>query len=437
MSEDSLRLLLHRKKFALEFAKLYFASEFQNFNQMVTVYYLLDKRAAYKASKSIPVLADIKYDHNGMREHFRFAVGISGNPKNFIRQEFHGREPNADPKNALLRRIKETAEGIYFDGIKRGTLPDKSEFKARIINSLSYAEKEKTTMDHFADYMAGLAAKKKSKSFKLAMGKLGDVLIELRDKGHSIRFQDIDLTFETKMRQVLNDRGYRINTVSAYIKRMKMFMNWASKNNLHQNQIYKLFEMEEESREIIALSETEVENIASLNIPIHKHVESGGTKICRDWFIISTQTALRYSDFPKMAQAKIIQVPGGFDIAIKTTKTKTDVVIPVSRLLYKVLSEYEFNVPPPPSNQKYNAGLKRIANLAKLNKEISSHTGRKTFCTTMYRRGVPVPQIMKISGHKTEKEFYKYIGVSLTENAALVRESNADFKFESTQLKIA
>lgn len=238
---------------------------------------------------------------------------------------------------------------------------------------------------------------------------------------------------------MLNDREYGVNTVSAYIKRLKMFMNWAAKNNLHQNQIYKLFEMQEEAREIIALSEPEVEQIACLNIPVHKHIESGGTKICRDWFIISTQTALRYSDFPKLALAldKIIQVPGGFDIAIKTTKTKTDVVIPVSRLLYKILTEYNFKIPLPPSNQKYNAGLKRIAKLAGLNKEISSHTGRKTFCTTMYRRGVPVAQIMKISGHKTEKEFYKYIGVGLTENAALVRETSSDFQFESSQLKIA
>lgn len=219
--------------------------------------------------------------------------------------------------------------------------------------------------------------------------------------------------------------------MSAYIKRLKMFLNWAWKNNLHQNQIYKLFEMEEEAREIIALEEMEVETIAGLNIPTHKHIDHGGTKLIRDWLIISTQTALRYSDFPKVAQPELVKVAGGYDLHVKRTqKTKEDVVIPVSRLLYRIFQEYDFDVPLPPSNQKFNAGLKRIADKAKLKKVISSHTGRKTFATINYKRGVPVPQIMKITGHRTEKEFYKYIGVSLSENAALVRGTSADFQIE-------
>lgn len=163
---------------------------------MITLYYLLDKRAAYKQSKSVPILADVKYDHSEIKEHFRFSTGVTCNPKNFIRQELHGREPNSEAKNAILKRLKEMSEGIYFEGIKRGKLPEKLEFKSRIINSMSYAEKEKTTLDHFSDYKAALIAKKKSKSFIGAMSGLMDVLTELRDKGHSIRFQDIDLTFE-------------------------------------------------------------------------------------------------------------------------------------------------------------------------------------------------------------------------------------------------
>lgn len=399
---------------------------------MITVYYLCNKRSSNKGSKEVPLLADVEYVNNQVKEHFRFSIGLTCNPKNFIRQEIHGREPNSELKNSILKRLKSISEGIYLEGLKTGKLPVKEEFKSRILNTLKTAEKEKTTLDYFDDYVASLEAKKKSKSFISAMNKLKELITELRDKGISINLNEIDLNFETKFRELMNAKPYKTNTQGAYVKRLKMFLNWAAKNNLHTNQKYKLFDIEEEAREIIALSEIEVEAISKVKIPTHKHILAGGTKLSRDWFVISTQTGLRYSDFKKFSNAKLLPVEGGFDISIKTQKTKTDVVIPVSRLLYNVLTEHGFKVPPPPSNQKYNAALKRIVGLANVEKEISSHTGRKTFCTTMYRKGVPVPHIMKISGHKTEKEFYKYIGVSLTENAALVRESSLDFQIEHT-----
>lgn len=397
---------------------------------MIAVYYLLDNRKAYKGSKTVPLLADVKYSYGDKSEHFRFSVGISCNPKNFDRQTIHGRESNAGQKIALLDKIRQTSEAIYLDGLQKGQMPDREVFKIRIKGALQEAEIEKTTLNHFDDYLAHIKSRKKSPSFIVAMNKLREALVEMRDNGNSIRLEDVNLNFETKFRTLLNERDYKTNTIGAYIKRLKMFLNWCAKNNLHQNQMYKLFQIEEESREIIALSETEVQMVADLKIPTHKHIEAGGTKLVRDWLIIATQTGLRYSDFPKVAAPKLVPVTGGFDLHVKTQKTKQDVVIPVSRLLYQIFEEHDFNVPLPPSNQKFNAGLKRVAEKANLGKVISSHTGRKTFCTINYRRGVPVPQIMKISGHKTEKEFYKYIGVSLTENAALVRVTSTDFQIE-------
>jgi integrase len=51
---------------------------------------------------------------------------------------------------------------------------------------------------------------------------------------------------------------------------------------------------------------------------------------------------------------------------------------------------------------------------------ITSHTGRRSFCTNMYKRGLPTLMIMSISGHKTEKSFLKYIKVRQEEHAAMM-----------------
>ncbi len=43
---------------------------------------------------------------------------------------------------------------------------------------------------------------------------------------------------------------------------------------------------------------------------------------------------------------------------------------------------------------------------------VTSHTARRSFATNLYLDGYPIIEIMKITGHKTEKAFLKYIKVS-------------------------
>jgi len=360
--------------------------------------------------------------------HFRFSTGLRCNPKNFAKQTILGREPNSEPKNASLKRMKEAIELIFQNGMNLGKLPSPSDFKEIIKSEMSNVGTARGTLEYLDDYVLSLRAKKKSRSFISSIQNLKALLIKLQLDGISIRFDAIDLNFETKFRTALD--GFATNTVSAYIKKLKIFLNWAMRNNLHTNLIYKQFEMKQEAREIIALTELEIDRINKLSIPTHRHIPQGGTRLIRDWLIISTQTGVRFSDFGKVSMAELIPVENGYNIKLISQKTKTKIVVPVSKLLYAKLKEYDFAIPKPPSNQKYNAGLTRIASLANLTKKISSHTGRKTFCTIQYLKGTPVPNIMKMSGHKTEKEFFKYVGVSLTENAALVRNANADFVIE-------
>lgn len=93
------------------------------------------------------------------------------------------------------------------------------------------------------------------------------------------------------------------------------------------------------------------------------------------------------------------------------------------------------------TNQKFNEYIKEVAKNAeitqmenftrtfagKLTTErlpkcdlITSHTGRRSFATNMYKRKIPSLTIMSITGHKTEKSFLKYIKVKQTEHAELM-----------------
>lgn len=54
-------------------------------------------------------------------------------------------------------------------------------------------------------------------------------------------------------------------------------------------------------------------------------------------------------------------------------------------------------------------------------KLVSSHTARRSFATNAYLAGVPTISIMKITGHKTESAFMKYIKISGKENAVKLK----------------
>lgn len=401
----------------------------------ISVYFVLDRRSAYKAAKSIPILCDVKYWIGDVQKHFRFSTKTSCTRRGFKNQKFTAGVSNSEELNKKLTNIRDAVIEIHTESYNKGLLPDTKEFRLKVLARLNDVEVEKTLVDSFQDYINSIEAKKRSRSFVSGMKNLLIILKEVRDKHNiGLMFENITANFETNLLKILNER-YSENTVGAYVKRLKIFMNWAAKQNLHQNYNYKNFEIKEEAREIVALTELEVQLISKLNLPSHSHIHHGGTRLIRDWFIFSTQTSLRYSD---LKNYNLEQTEGGYNLRVlKTQKTKVEVVIPVTKILYNILEQYDFVLPPPPTNQKFNLGLERIAQLAKIEKKISSKAGRKTFCTTMYLKGIPVPRIMKISGHKTEKEFYKYIGVTLTENAALVRSMNPDMQIEHKHKKMA
>ena len=63
-------------------------------------------------------------------------------------------------------------------------------------------------------------------------------------------------------------------------------------------------------------------------------------------------------------------------------------------------------------NVEHTKGGMRIKEDIPKNELIVTHTARRSGCTNMFLSGVPTISIMKISGHKTEREFLKYINVS-------------------------
>jgi integrase len=256
-----------------------------------------------------------------------------------------------------------------------------------------------------------------------------------------IDFVSIDLDFYNDYTQwLVNEKKYSPNTVGKYIKHLKLFLNEATERGLNTKMDFKSkkFKKPSEETESIYLSEKELLKLYKLDLSDQKKLES-----VRDLFIVGCYTGLRFSDF---SQIKKDDIKGDY-LNIRTQKTDALIVIPIHELVKKILRKYnklyENSLPRSISNQKMNeylkivgekGGLKEIVVLTKSSggmkiktsvekyKLITTHTARRSFATNMYLKGYPINLIMKITGHRTEKSFLRYIKMSPQESATKLKQ---------------
>lgn len=150
----------------------------------------------------------------------------------------------------------------------------------------------------------------------------------------------------------------------------------------------------------------------------------------RDLFVVGCLTALRYSDYSTLTRDNF----QGNAIVKITKKTGKKVIIPVHDYVREIYNKYEGEISSGLSVQHFNRYIKQICKTiglddpitftctkggkqtteTKLKYElISSHTARRSAATNMYLTGrMKTFEIMSITGHTTEKSFFKYIKIS-------------------------
>ena len=160
----------------------------------------------------------------------------------------------------------------------------------------------------------------------------------------------------------------------------------------------------------------------------------------RDLFIVGCWTGLRRADIARINEAL-------FDLAnnrltIQTQKTNEKVIIPLHPFVCELYAKYHGRFPKLIDKSKANGQLQELGRLAKIDEltsrssvrggkivtehlmkyqRIGFHTGRRSFATNLYLQGAPTISIMKMTGHKTEQSFLKYIKVSKVEHSELMQ----------------
>jgi len=268
-----------------------------------------------------------------------------------------------------------------------------------------------------------------------------------QDNHKKIVWELFNRRFEESFTTWMNEQEYSANTIASQYSIIKVWLSDAEKEGLVIDKSFHSYPTKTHEVDNIYLTEDEIQrlyNIDFSNEEIKKQVDpQSNIEQTRDLFIIACWTALRYGDWHDLSKSQITKDR----INMTTHKTMEGVTIPIHPMVNKIIKKYNGHLPKSVDKSKTIKQIQKCGELAQINepvilhrirggievimkepkyKFITNHTARRSFCTNMYLRKIPIQSIMAISGHTTEANFLKYIKVSKEQHAGIVYQSFRD-----------
>ncbi len=238
----------------------------------------------------------------------------------------------------------------------------------------------------------------------------------------------IKATYSRKVKGKMVIKHYANNYVCKQLKTIKQLIIQAIEAKYVEPFTWNTIKNESNEVDSVYTDLNEIQQIYDV------YLEDELEQLVRDKYVLNCFLGMRYSDLNKLEphcfSKKAIS---GKDYLVYTGRMrKTDhrVEFALHSIAQAILEKYNYNLPKI-NALTFNAALKRIAFKAGLiglerirevlaggkvivkdvpkYELMSSHAGRRSFCTNFYNEGVAIAAIMSISGHLTEQEFRKYI----------------------------
>lgn len=219
------------------------------------------------------------------------------------------------------------------------------------------------------------------------------------------------------------------NTVMKHIQRLRKMVTLAYKMEWIDKDPFIKFKPHYIKNEREFLRNDELQNI------IEKEFRFERLNLVKDLFIFSCYTGLAYIDVMELKQDNIaIGIDGDRWIITKRHKTNTTVKIPILPHALTIIKKYKDSIKtkdttsifPKISNQKLNAYLKEIADICKIDKNLTFHMARHTFATTItLSNGVPIETVSKLLGHTkiaTTQIYARVIERKVSDDIGLLKE---------------
>jgi hypothetical protein len=257
---------------------------------------------------------------------------------------------------------------------------------------------------------------------------------------YKLRFEDINLEFIEKFREffysaqysvIVNrqkvSRNYKINYIDKQIQNLKQIITAAIEAKYVAAFTWNSIKSEKNDVDSVYTDFNEIQAIHD------KSLDTKTEELVRDKYVLNCFLGMRYSDLNKLEPhffskkniaAKELVVYNGRD-----KKTDHKIEFAVHPIAQRILKKYNYKIPTLSAKEfnlvlktvAFKAGLRQLERIREVRgyetivrdipkyELMSSHAGRRSFCTNFYNEGISIAAIMSISGHRTEQEFRKYI----------------------------
>ncbi len=251
--------------------------------------------------------------------------------------------------------------------------------------------------------------------------------------GRSFDWDDVNTAFHFRLVQKMRAEGFALNYQWKMVSQLKTVMNEGLKLKYHNNTDFQQYKTMREDPDTVYLTKAEVDALWDYK------PKGELDRKARDLFILGVYTAARFSDYSRLSEDMI---QDGV-IRFHQVKTAGAVLLPVAPRVVEVLKRNGGRAPRL-SQQHLNEWIKRVCKevgidspvevtktvgashkteIKKKYELVSSHTARRTGASLLYMTGVPLQQVMLITGHKDEKSIRRYLRLTKEENVALLRDN--------------
>ncbi len=204
------------------------------------------------------------------------------------------------------------------------------------------------------------------------------------------------------------------NTTTKYIKNFQKIIRIALANGWMKVNPFSNIKFHLDEVDMDFLTEQE------LNVLLNKELTIERLQQVKDVYLFCCFTGLAFVDVKSLVYTDIEKKDGKLWIKKRRQKTKNWCNIPMLEPAVHIMNKYSSHplcqkngtVLPVLTNQKMNAYLKEIADVCGINKNLSTHTARHTFATTVtLANQISIEVVSKMLGHSSINMTKKYARV--------------------------
>lgn len=380
------------------------------------------KRNAQKKNGLVPVMCRITI--NGEISQFSCKLNVQEKLWDTNLGRLSGRSVVTQEANAILDKIRIGLTRVYYETIEKGCC-----VTAEKVKNLFFGleESRKTLLSVFKqnneNYSKQVGTIKSQRSY----WKYCTVYNHLKEfikysyNEDDLLLHEVTPVFITNFELFLRmQKGHKTNTVWSYMMPFRRVINIAVDNGWLQNNPFNNYHLSKENTKRGYLTKDEITML------INGEFKKKSYELIRDLFIFCCFSGLSWRDMYNLTTDNLkISFDGHLWITAYRQKTGTETDIRLLETAKHIIEKYQGvaegnKLLPVPCYANCRHGLKVIAKLCGIKKNICWHQSRHSYATTIcLSNGVPIETLSKLMGHtsiRTTQIYAKIIAQKVSDD---------------------